>query len=208
MHDLIEALKEVIAPGEILFISPFYIVAGYFDKDYKWHFVYYYSKRVFVNSLGKDPIDFKRDVVFNRYPKICSVLNKYINSGDIPIKEPNVDYACAKLNSRDGLEEFIDLCTKKRERINGWMCSTDLVDRHIGKIQNIYTYRTPENPNEKTFDFIKAETCILGIEDKIGFVKEHKKGICQKVLSKIEGSREFKRYCACEYFKTYRTYLK
>ena len=71
------------------------------------------------------------------------------------------------------------------------------VDRFITKIQRPEFVCSPENPNPKeTFDYIHVYADIVSNweTDKKTYIQEHIKEINQKVLTKIESSKSFKKY--------------
>lgn len=75
-----------------------------------------------------------------------------------------------------------------------WLYTANPIDRHIGKIGPFIFDRIPENTNKNTFDFIRCDVSIMGVEDKYIFCKENYKEIIGRVLDKLESSQSFKKY--------------
>ena len=98
-------------------------------------------------------------------------------------------------------ESYKDLCRMIKTRPYGtfsnehaWRISQNIFDRHIGTVGKPVFYRSPENENEKTFDYMHVECSIVGVPDKFAFAKENKKGIYQYVLDHIKDKSYFKKY--------------
>lgn len=70
------------------------------------------------------------------------------------------------------------------------------LDRFITRICPINIQREYGNKNTKTFDFIYVDVCIISEweTDRKQYIKENMPKIKERVVAKIEGSKNFQRY--------------
>lgn len=69
------------------------------------------------------------------------------------------------------------------------------LERFITKIDRPIIERDVDNPNTKTFDFIRVHMYILTYEENpMDIIKEYRKGILTMALDRIEKAKNFKRY--------------
>lgn len=69
------------------------------------------------------------------------------------------------------------------------------LERFITKIDRPTMERDADNPNTKTFDFVRVHMYTLTYgENPINIIKEYRKDILKMALNRIEETRSFKRY--------------
>ena len=102
-----------------------------------------------------------------------------------------------RLKQYDDLSKLLDICNEYQHKTfskDSYVRSTDPMVRHLGRFEKPMIYRSSGNDNKNTFDFIKTSVTILGVENKLEFVKQYKNDICNAVLDKIAESRTFQKY--------------
>ena len=87
----------------------------------------------------------------------------------------------------------------------------EALERFITKIEKPRFERTPENPNESTFDFIYMDVNIVTEwkEDRMQYIKNNIDKIMNKVVEKLTNDSTFKKYkVPINFLKVSRTTLK
>lgn len=69
------------------------------------------------------------------------------------------------------------------------------LERFITKIENPVYISSPESP-DNVFDYIFVDVNVLSewTQDRMDYIRKHKKKILEKVINKVENDKEFKRY--------------
>lgn len=105
--------------------------------------------------------------------------------------------AVTRLKQYDDLSKLLDICNEYQHKTftkDSYVRSTDPMEKHLGRFEKPMIYRSSGNDNKNTFDFIKTSVSVLGVENKLEFVKQHKNDICNTVLDKIAENRTFQKY--------------
>ena len=156
--------------------------------------IYYFNENGTYCSISVE--DFKkgkesqlRNVFIRQDGSVYTYFPYYLTPNDIIRRK-----AVVNMKVGDNIDKFINLLNttelQKRELPKG-------LDRFICKIERPVFSRIPENPNPKTFDFIHIYVSIVSenaIPNRSEYIKENKNEILQRVLKKIEDSKQFKKY--------------
>lgn len=109
-------------------------------------------------------------------------------------------YGFDRLKDVDSIENLGSLIFKGYDKRvayttqDKWLYSPDPMDRFIGRISPFIFDRVPENTNKNTFDFIRCDVSIMGVENHHEFCQKNYKKIVKKVLTKLEQTKRFQRY--------------
>ena len=102
----------------------------------------------------------------------------------------------ARLCEGDTLDDFERLLKTCKPAPKGSKKPTGL-DAFICKIDSPIFYRSPDNLNENTFDYIYIDVSIRSdsiMENRDEYLNAHIKEIAERVAEKLENSKDFQKY--------------
>lgn len=148
---------------------------------------YFFNKNGIFSSIPTKniklkPSDFK-NVSSNGYwsgyiPKLWNTNTNHLKS------------VVSNLNIGDSFDYFSNLIPYSKPNPQG-------IDRFITKISKPDIYRSADNTNKNTFDFIGIEVFFLSTIDKKtakSYIKEHLSEIFNKIIQVLKSSKKFENY--------------
>lgn len=173
--------------------------------------VYYFDTNGIYSSIPKDEITqhlLKGIFVHKNGDVSINIASYYLyGCNNLQISQ----MALVRLKEGDTIERFEELlATCKPAPRNSR--KPQGIDAFICKIDTPIFYRSSDNPNTNTFDYIYIDVSILSqnaMNNRDEYLKEHINEIRQKVAEKLNNSREFKRYdVPINFLRVCRTTLK
>lgn len=166
-------------------------LANYVLKE-KNYTSYFFNKHGIFSSL---PSEKTKPPVFRNVTSNGTCLGFTPNIWDSTSSRRRINLILGQLNVGDSFEKLSELVFNPNN--TGFKPKPQGIDRFITKISKPDIYRSADNTNKNTFDFIGIEVFFLSTIDKKtakSYIKEHLSEIFNKIIQVLKSSKKFENY--------------